>query len=169
MLWLALIGCGGIPATKNTTKCSIAVDGPVVGDVTCNAEDLSYESVANTSTFTLGGGAVGTTSATTENAPLVWSGMPTPSTYSPPSVVSANGSLSGSVGGKMHTWIARYQMSPPMNEPNTGSYTLTLSSTSTIISAGGSTQYFAHGSADLTLVDQDPTAPQPDIHVTASF
>ncbi len=57
---------------------------------------------------------------------------------------------------------------PPSNQPNTGTFQLSLTSVAAITSNSAATEYFAHGNVQLTLVDQDPT-PEPDVQITGSF
>ena len=162
--------CGGTGSGQIMAgPCSTTVSGGVDGTVKCNGETISYVSVDDTSLFSLSGGAVGSTTAGLETGSLTWKGMPAaPGSYSPPTVMSADCSVSQMVNGKKHAWIVRFQPTPPANEPNVGTFQLSLTSTTKIVSTSASDQYFAHGSADLTLIDQDPM-PLPQVNVTATF
>ena len=169
---MLVAGCGGLPSPGGAQAvagpCSLTVSGAVSGEVKCAGEIISYESIMNASTFALSGGAVGSTTATLDAGDLIWTAMPQANVYSPPGLVAGAASLSQMVNGKTHAWIMRFSPSPPTNEPNTGAFQLNLTSAATITSSAVATEYYAHGSVQLTLEDQDPT-PEPEISVAGEF
>lgn len=155
MAAMMLAACGGSDdsgssdgGNNNTTPCTITVSGGSSGTIACGTPTSAFDSSKNQGSVGIGSSG----SSSDPNTAIIFVAHPAAPHTGGVYKQTDTGALA-SITLKMAN-TAYYSMvaGSTTASDNQGTYTLTYSSVSTIISANGFTSYAVHGTLDATLV-----------------